>query len=397
MWGSTNINNMDKLIKSNKGLYEVLTTYPQKIYFDIDKKDYNDSINDYDYLKTLKAIIYEYFPDPDMAVSGSCTDDKTSYHIVLNNYILNNQEDKTKLKEIVLYLRQEKDDAFDPAVYGRNQNLKMINQSKRDDPRIQSIMDDQPSKKHIISAFFNTNMKCIPTLPNLINTNQQVNSNGCVRRSIELNQLPKMDLNLPQDFRLDTATPLDILGIIPLNNLCDHRYTHRIAKYCKQNGLTFEQFWAWRQNKYHNNEIRSKWLYRHWDKLDNFPEVSYNELKKILFKYYPRLQNDYHLNNFIDLFIDDDDIQTEYIETLDQSAFNNDHKYININIGMSGGKTAQTIDYLKKQDSALWITPNQALSFNTATRLEEAGNDFKHYIKGFKTPKDEADGYNRNG
>ena len=97
MWGSTNINNMDKLIKSNKGLYEVLTTYPQKIYFDIDKKDYNDSINNYDYLKTLKGIIYEYFPDPDMAVSGSCTDDKTSYHIVLNNYILNNQEDKLKL------------------------------------------------------------------------------------------------------------------------------------------------------------------------------------------------------------------------------------------------------------------------------------------------------------
>ena len=69
MWGSTNINNMDKLIKSNKGLYEVLTTYPQKIYVDIDKKDYDDSINNYDYLKTLKGIIYEYFPDPDMAVS----------------------------------------------------------------------------------------------------------------------------------------------------------------------------------------------------------------------------------------------------------------------------------------------------------------------------------------
>ena len=108
MWGSTDIHTMDKLTKSNKGLYEVLTTYPQKIYFDIDKKDYNDSINNYDYLKTLKEIISEYFPDPDMAVSGSCTDDKTSYHIVLNNYILNNQEDKMKLKDIVLYLRQEK-------------------------------------------------------------------------------------------------------------------------------------------------------------------------------------------------------------------------------------------------------------------------------------------------
>ena len=38
MWGSTDIHNMDKLTKSNKGLYEVLTTYPQKKYFDIDKK-----------------------------------------------------------------------------------------------------------------------------------------------------------------------------------------------------------------------------------------------------------------------------------------------------------------------------------------------------------------------
>ena len=38
MWGSTDIHNMDQLTKSNKGLYEVLTTYPQKIYFDIDKK-----------------------------------------------------------------------------------------------------------------------------------------------------------------------------------------------------------------------------------------------------------------------------------------------------------------------------------------------------------------------
>ena len=161
----------------------------------------------------MKDIIYEYFPDPDMAISGSCTDEKTSYHIVLNNYILNNQEDKLKLKDIVLYLRQEKDDAFDPAVYGRNQNLKMINQSKRDDPRIQSIMDDQPSKKHIISAFFNDNMKCVPILPNITDTNQQVESNGCVRRSIELNQLPKMDLILPQDFRLDNATPLDVFDI----------------------------------------------------------------------------------------------------------------------------------------------------------------------------------------
>ena len=220
-------------------------------------------------------------------------------------------------------MRQEKDDAFDPAVYGRNQNLKMINQSKRDDPRIQSIMDDQPSKKHIISAFFNDNMKCVPILPNLIDTNQQVESNGCVRRSIQLNQLPKMDLILPEDFRLDTATPLDILGIIPLNNLFDHRYTHRIAKYCKQNGLTFEQFWAWRQNKYHNNEIRSKWLYRHWDKLDSFPEVSYNELKKILYKYYPRLQNDYHLNKFIDLFIDDDEIFIVLQPSIISEKYNN--------------------------------------------------------------------------
>ena len=49
---------VDTLIKSNNGLYEVPSTYPHRIYFDIDKKDYNDAINDFKYLNDLKLIIY---------------------------------------------------------------------------------------------------------------------------------------------------------------------------------------------------------------------------------------------------------------------------------------------------------------------------------------------------
>ena len=157
MWGSTAPDKLDKLVKSNKGLYEVLTTYPQKVYFDIDKDDHDDYEHNYDYLTKVKSIISEHFHEPDMAVSGSCGLNskgimKTSYHIVLNNYILKTHEDKQILKQFVRYISQEHDAGFDYAVYSRNQNLKMINQSKRDDPRIQSILDDMEPKKHIVSG-----------------------------------------------------------------------------------------------------------------------------------------------------------------------------------------------------------------------------------------------------
>jgi len=54
-----------------------------------------------------------------------------------------------------------------------------------------------------------------------------------------------------------------------------------------------------------------------------------------------------------------------------------------INIGMGGGKTTQTVDYLKKtcdtddeNDNFIWMTPNIALADNTFARMK----DFKNTV-----------------
>ena len=57
-----------------------------------------------------------------------------------------------------------------------------------------------------------------------------------------------------------------------------------------------------------------------------------------------------------------------------RDRFNTDAKVIVLNIGMGGGKTTQTIEYLSTQKSLLWITPNQALSYDTHTRICESEN-----------------------
>ena len=52
-----------------------------------------------------------------------------------------------------------------------------------------------------------------------------------------------------------------------------------------------------------------------------------------------------------------------------QDVFNIDEKFIVVNVGMGGGKTSQTIDYLRTVKTFIWATPNQALSYNTHTRI----------------------------
>ena len=68
-------------INDNNGLYEVITQFPYKVYFDIDKEQQPDP----EYLNKIINKIDEQFEDSDMTVSGSVTEDKTSYHITLNN------------------------------------------------------------------------------------------------------------------------------------------------------------------------------------------------------------------------------------------------------------------------------------------------------------------------
>jgi hypothetical protein len=49
--------------------------------------------------------INEIFSDADIAISGSETEIRKSYHIVLNNYHINNKLERLKFQEVVNYLK----------------------------------------------------------------------------------------------------------------------------------------------------------------------------------------------------------------------------------------------------------------------------------------------------
>ena len=87
MWGHTEPIILANLIEKNYGIYEVITKFPHKLYFDIDG---DTSCN----LQAVKEIINQFFPNADIAVSGSITEKKISYHIICDNYTIHDEEER---------------------------------------------------------------------------------------------------------------------------------------------------------------------------------------------------------------------------------------------------------------------------------------------------------------
>ena len=112
MWASVTPEELLKVCNKDNGIYEVLSQFPQKVYFDIDCKTPTTAF----YIKIIDKI-NELFPKNNMAVSGSVTDEKTSYHIILNSYLIKNIADRDYIKSIVKYLNEEFDESFDWKVY----------------------------------------------------------------------------------------------------------------------------------------------------------------------------------------------------------------------------------------------------------------------------------------
>ena len=99
LWASIKPNQFLELIQTNKGLYEVITKFPHKVYFDIDKKgEYTDD-EFQNYKESVKEIISRYFPNANFAISGS-NNNKASLHIILNNYVIQNEEDRLLVKSV---------------------------------------------------------------------------------------------------------------------------------------------------------------------------------------------------------------------------------------------------------------------------------------------------------
>ena len=93
LWTNVHPDELLSLVERDNGIYEVICSYPHKVYFDIDADN-----KDYDILEKIIPKINELFPDSQMAISGSKSDVRQSYHIVLNNYMISSEKERNHIK-----------------------------------------------------------------------------------------------------------------------------------------------------------------------------------------------------------------------------------------------------------------------------------------------------------
>lgn len=131
-WGLSSTENLEKLISTNKYLYEILEpNIPKKVYFDIDSKVAN--------LEACKRVVLAAFPNANLQISGYESEAKCSYHIILNNFVINTEQELMSIKE---FAKTNCDLGFDTSVYGKYNVFKCINQSKpKKDSLIQAYME----------------------------------------------------------------------------------------------------------------------------------------------------------------------------------------------------------------------------------------------------------------
>ncbi len=381
MWTSISPDKFINLVLDNKGLYEVITKYPHKVYFDIDKQGQVDV----SYLQKVKAIIEKYFPSATFAISGSYKETKTSFHIILTNYLIHNENERTYIKHLCKFLQKE-DEAFDWKVYTTNRNMKCINQSK-DDGRVQEIIENDDMKAHMITCFLPEYPIAFQLPPVEIEEHIKIEKS---RGNFDVASLPKLNLQVPDNLNFAEITPTQILELLPVSKAFDHNYTHLVARFCHANDLPVEMFLAWISKKHSplTQEIIKKWKH-HFNDLHKYPPVSIAKMKNVLTQYYPKINKGIHYNRFEQTF---NIGETTKIEMLAPEHFIGAEKFSVYNIGMGGGKTEQTIQFLKDEPSFCWCAPNRALANNTLARLEAADIHVKYYND--ISPKEKkADGF----
>lgn len=372
MWGYSTQDIFLKNLEKNHGLYEVIHYFPHKVYFDIDLSCSVEDLNHF--INHVKNIILEIFPNAELAISGSMTDEKTSLHIVINNYHIKNENDRTYMKHLTKYMCEHKLSSIDWKVYTKNRQMKCINQSKRDG-RVQKIIENEDFKKHVITDFFTEDI--IYPLPELIEPIKHKIDIEKSKKTFDLGMLPKLNLICPDNIDFENITELECLSLLPLDKTFNHDYTHIVARFVYYAGLGFDVFISWYKNKSDKPENIKKWEL-HWSKLDDFPPVSLHKMKNIMSTFYPHIKKDIHYRKFLKSFTLPENI-IEKIDNINQKSYEIDKKFVIFDIGMGGGKTYQTIEYLKKQEDFIWIAPNKALAENTYNRMKDIEN-LTHYL-----------------
>jgi len=374
MWGCATPIQLLELANKNRGAHEVVHRYPHKAYFIV-----NCSEDDH-LIEKVKAIITSHFPDAKLAIS--C--DKSVYRIVLQNYIIQSDEDKTYLKHLTKYWYEKANNAFAwRDIYNRSHTAKCINQTRMDD-NANEIIEDTDMSHHFITCFIVDTPLPLPKLDAKIELFVKIEKSKGI---FDLSKLPDEKFKCP-DASLDynLLTPSQVADMLPIGADYKHDYTHLVARFYYFNDMTLDQFMRWINKKHlakgsDLDAVEKKWK-QHWEQLDKFVEPSIGKMKNILHYFYPSIRKEVHYRNFSESFNFDQTMVCK-IPTINQTHFNDAHKCSIFNVGMGGGKTCQTIRYLKNHESQpfVWIAPNKALANNTFSRISEEKLDCTFYDK----------------
>lgn len=370
-------NEIKNYIQSNNGFFESINkdySFPIKVYFDIDGKTPKECN-----LDIIKPIINKYFNNPKMAISGYESDKKNSYHIVLPELLIKDYNDLLNMKKLVNKMKEE-NKYFDSAPYNKNCLMKFVNQSKTGG-KVQAIIENDNIEDHVITYYISPNAK-----PFLFEIDYDEDN-------INIAKLPKVtpELKIELDNKFNNFTPADhdnalkLLNMMPCNE--DNNECYKFVNFAYHNGITFDECYKWLKQK----DVNCKaWLMKKWNeqKTTTF-KFNINWIHKVLSTFYPNIQfkEDIMTNTFLKSFnvssVKIPVLVKPTYETADikLNHFTTDHKAAIFNIGMGGGKTTATVDYLKNEKKTfVWLSVRQALAKNTYQRFTDNNMDVFNYL-----------------
>jgi len=381
-WAAVSKEDYLRLCSKNHGIYEIIRPDAQrKVYFDVDMKGGGGECN----LETIKEKILEKFPDALFAISGSITEVKTSYHIVLLNYHFNSQDDQHKMMRWINTLTYL---GVDNCVYTKNRLMKCVNQSKPDG-RVQADMSGNSIEEH--SILFVKDDGSSKDANQLVCWGDDIDidaTTGEKVKRVDILNLPQLNLPNPEDFDWFEAHPRDILNVIPNNSqhtesTLDHNTTWKVMLWARENKLSFEEFWVW--CKQSDNDIERMGRYHHyWIRGGHSPGIFF--IKTILERFYPNITRDRSSEKFLKSFEIENEILSKG-QFLTKEDLNRTEKFILLTGSMGSNKTGSVIEKLDPKKKILWLTPRITLTHNTLERIaaSKKGLDFKNYLD-FTTP-----------
>jgi len=357
----------------NFNICEVLTSYPKRVYFDIDDDD--ASIN----LKELKKVIKKYFGlgKEEYTIAGYEEKDKHSYHIVVKDYFIRNADELDKMKQLVKYVKSKGGicSKFDDLVYTKNRQMKCIYQSKQD----KHIA--KPMTKDSLEFFFINSFIPEEYLSYFNNFEIPFETTASLNTIIKAEPIATYTKALPKEVsEKDLYNARYLLSLTPSEHDQPHSHRWKVGLFCYFNGIPEDEFLQW-FHKSNPSEQRAKKVKKFWEAFGKCEEyaISLPSFKRYLSQWYPELlEKNPSTDKFINTFNLEKDNKVKMIKRIKDKYYNVNKKVIIFNIGMGGGKTTTCLDYLKKSnDSFVWLAPRQTLVLNTSHRMKEEFN-IKH-------------------